>query len=322
MGHFCLRSLCSNKMGFNLNDCFFIKGVQRVSSVIRLFQDNVEYFTVEITGESGMSISGLARICGVSSQAVQQLLASIDKQTIRADTLKRFVAKKLWIEVDGVEVRGSDNNRVVKDRVCAAVIDYYAFESTSISDEQKAQAIFAHRAFGEIGVRSWIQSITGWNNKKPDFQITDFVMNTPAIWDRETKAFPTEFYEQIYRLRGWDYHDPNRKGHPGIVGSDTNKLIYDKFPQGVAGSLSEKYAKVNKRRRKYEFLTLEDGRNHLEKHMVAVLITMRLSPAGNWKKFLKNLNKAIPDANAIRFIQLEFSFLSELEDDEDNEDDD
>jgi hypothetical protein len=97
-------------MGFNLNDCFFIKGVQRVSSVIRLFQDNVEYFTVEITGESGMSISGLARICGVSSQAVQQLLASIDKQTIRADTLKRFVAKKLWIEVDGVEVRGSDNN--------------------------------------------------------------------------------------------------------------------------------------------------------------------------------------------------------------------
>lgn len=291
-----------------------------MSSVIKRVQDNVEFFTVKITGESGMSISGLARICGVSSQAIQQLLTSIDKQTIRADTLKRFVGKKLWIEVDGVEVRGSDNDRVVKDRLCAAVIDYYAFESKNISNEQKAQAIFAHRAFGEIGVRSWIQSITGWNNKSPDFHINDFVMDTPAVWTRKIRAFPLEFYEQIYRLRGWDYYDPNRKGHPGVVGSDTNKLIYDKFPPGVADSLAQKYADVNKRRRKYEFLTLEEGRNHLEKHMVAVLITMRLSPTGNWKKFLKNLEQAIPDANAIRYIQLEFSFLSELEDPDSDDD--
>ena len=290
-----------------------------MSSVINHIEDGIEFFTVETTGESGMSITGLSRICAVTSQSIRQLLERLEKGSVRAETLNRFADQSLWVTVDGVEVRGTDNNRVVKDKVCAAVIDYYAFESTNTTEDQKSQAIFAYRRFAEFGVRDWIQGITGWNSKEADFHITDFVMDTPAVWGRETKAFPSEFYEQIYRLRGWDYHDPNRKGHPGCVGSDTNKLIYDKFPQGVAGSLSEKYAKVNKRRRKYEFLTLEEGRNHLEKHMVAVLITMRLSPAGNWKKFLKNLDKAIPDANAIRFIQLEFSFLSELEDDDEDD---
>jgi hypothetical protein len=289
-----------------------------VSDVIKRFQDNVEFFTVDATGESGMSISGLARICGVTSQSVEQLLKRLEQGRIRAETLKKFVSESLWVEVDGVPVRGEYNDKVVKDKVCAAVIDYYAFESTQVDEEKKAQAIYAYRRFAGIGVQSWIQGITGWNNKQTDLQVLDFVMDTPLIWDRDNKPFPSEFYEQIYRLRGWDYNDVNRKGHPGCVGTWTNKFVYEKFPEGVSDSLTKKYVDFNKRRKKYEFLTLDQGRNHLEKHMVAVLTAMRLSPAGNWNRFLKNLEKAIPDADAIRFIQLEFSFLSELEEAEED----
>lgn len=290
-----------------------------MAGVIKYTEDNIEFFTVNETGESGMSISGLARICGITKQSVEQLLTRLEDGRVRADTLKRFIGKPLWVEVDGIPVRGQDNDKVVKDKVCAAVIDYYAFDSSQVNEEQQAQAIFAHRRFAEIGVQSWIQGITGWRNKKTDFQVSDFVMDTPLVWNKKDKPFPPEFYEQIYRLRGWNYNDANRKGHPGCVGTWTNKFVYEKFPEGVSDTLTKKYVDFNKKRKKYEFLTLEEGRNHLEKHMVAVITAMRLSPAGKWKKFLKNLETAIPDADAIRFIQLEFSFLSELE--ESNDDD-
>ena len=45
-----------------------------MSEIIRVEEDGVEFFTVAATGESGMSQSGLARLCGVDEGAVRKLL--------------------------------------------------------------------------------------------------------------------------------------------------------------------------------------------------------------------------------------------------------
>lgn len=42
--------------------------------------DGVEFFTVLETGESGMSVSGVARLCGVSHQAVRDELYQAAQQ--------------------------------------------------------------------------------------------------------------------------------------------------------------------------------------------------------------------------------------------------
>ncbi|NKB17286.1 MAG: hypothetical protein HC770_02850, partial [Pseudanabaena sp. CRU_2_10] len=43
-------------------------------NITRVERDGVEFFTINATGESGMSESGLARLCGVTQQAISKLL--------------------------------------------------------------------------------------------------------------------------------------------------------------------------------------------------------------------------------------------------------
>ena len=280
-----------------------------MSSVIKSFQDSIEFLTVQSTGESGMSLTGIARLCGVKRQSVTDIIASVESGTVQSSGLANWVGKPLELPV-----RGENNERILKDRFCAALIDYYAFDSKQISQESRDQAIFAQRRFAEMGVRAWIQGITGWKEPSTSLTVDDFVLKEPLRWTDVPRPFPPEFYRQIYRLRGWDYENADRRGHPGCVGTWTNQFVYDRFPDGVPERITDGYKANNKKFRKYEFLTPEEGRRHLEKHMAAVLATMRVTPDGNWTRFLKSLDKAIPDARAIQSIQLELSFLSELED--------
>ena len=45
-------------------------------NITRVIHDGVEFFTIDETGESGMSESGLARLCGVTLRAVIKLISS------------------------------------------------------------------------------------------------------------------------------------------------------------------------------------------------------------------------------------------------------
>ena len=44
-------------------------------TITRVIRDDVEFFTNDATGESGMSESGLARLCGVTAMAVNIAVA-------------------------------------------------------------------------------------------------------------------------------------------------------------------------------------------------------------------------------------------------------
>lgn len=45
-------------------------------NITRVERDGVEFFTVDETGESGMSESGLARLCGVSPVSIHKFVSS------------------------------------------------------------------------------------------------------------------------------------------------------------------------------------------------------------------------------------------------------
>lgn len=55
-------------------------------SIVRAVdRDGVEFFTVKETGESGMSVSGLAKVCGTSKQSVSGLLKSLIVKSFEAE---------------------------------------------------------------------------------------------------------------------------------------------------------------------------------------------------------------------------------------------
>jgi transcriptional regulator with XRE-family HTH domain len=123
-------------------------------SILRYEEDGVEFFTVQATGESGMSQSGLARLCGVSRQAIDQLLNSVST-SFCPNFLKPLQRMDLTLMASVNEFK---NVTILRDTVCAQILEWYAFESQRPNETARQ----AFRKFASMGIRTWIQGITGW----------------------------------------------------------------------------------------------------------------------------------------------------------------
>ncbi|MGE5658871.1 MAG: hypothetical protein ACM37W_19920 [Actinomycetota bacterium] len=65
-----------------------------MAQIIRVVEDGVEFFTVQATGESGMSQSGLAILCGVSKQAISKLVLDLSSK-VAPKRLQPWIGKDI-----------------------------------------------------------------------------------------------------------------------------------------------------------------------------------------------------------------------------------
>jgi hypothetical protein len=127
-------------------------------TITRVIEDGVEFFTINATGTSGMSVSGLARLCGVSETAIRGFLARLSVRTSFSENdFKAFHGMDFQFEHGGWK-----NVKVVPAEICALAIEYYARESRRKTKE----ALFALCKFAKMGIDRWIQQITGWVDPK------------------------------------------------------------------------------------------------------------------------------------------------------------
>ena len=140
-------------------------------SILRHESNGIEFFTVKATGESGMSQSGLARLCGVTQKAVDNLLERLGTSS-SPDFLKPLQDIELTL---GTSVHKFNNATIIKDSVCARILEWYAFESQRPTEKARQ----AFRQFAAIGIRTWIQSITGWDSS-PEIKVLSFQPSIPA----------------------------------------------------------------------------------------------------------------------------------------------
>ncbi|MFZ0590778.1 MAG: P63C domain-containing protein [Bryobacteraceae bacterium] len=94
-----------------------------------------------------------------------------------------------------------------------------------------------------------------------------------------TKRFPPEFFEEIYRLHGWEYK-PGSIHHPQYTGKLITKYIYEPLPPGVLGEMKERLPKNENGNRKSQLwrtLSIDTGIPHLDRQIADVLLMMRLS---------------------------------------------
>jgi DNA-binding transcriptional regulator GbsR (MarR family) len=152
-------------------------------TITRVVRDDVEFFTIDATGESGMSESGLARLCGVSKQSVSELLRNMVSGNLAENQLEPMQRRDLWCQARGVSSLDKSkisNLNVVRASVCAKVIKHYAFESRYKTEK----ALFAYQTFAEMGITAWIQEMTDWHgNPVPkngitlDFKTIDLLLD-------------------------------------------------------------------------------------------------------------------------------------------------
>ena len=108
-----------------------------------------------------------------------------------------------------------------------------------------------------------------------------------------TRTFPYEFYQQIFRLKGWP--GPQGAKRPSVIGHYTNDVVYARLAPGVLSELRNKNpVKPSGRRRAmhHQWFTPDIGNPKLKEHLAAVTALMRA--AANWSSFQRMLNRAFP----------------------------
>ncbi len=140
-----------------------------------------EFYTVEASGNSGMSQSGLAVLCGVSQPAISGLENTLISRA-PSKWLEPLVGKDLTLisnEGENLTVNGQPvgNLKIYRANVCAAIIQHYAFQGNEVAQYSMSQ-------FLTLGVNVWIQGITGWQQASPQ--------NYVPYWYQRLTLFTTK----------------------------------------------------------------------------------------------------------------------------------
>jgi len=112
-----------------------------------------------------------------------------------------------------------------------------------------------------------------------------------------TRRFPPEFYEQMFRLWGWQYYPPatSKNKRPPMAGKLTVEWVYNKLPPGVLEELRKRNPadETGQRKHKHHQLLSEDiGNPHLEKQVLVVTTLLRISRTK--RDFQRNFALAFP----------------------------
>ncbi len=152
--------------------------------------------------------------------------------------------------------------------------------------------------FATVGIIALIDEKTGYQKQKDEYRkiIEDYVATELQNW---IKTFGEDYYENIYRLKGWDWnrHLVDKKNHPRIVATITNSIVYEKLPKGVLEELNELNPideKGNRKVKKFQFLTPNKGYVHLLKHLGHLVAIMEKHPYGAWEEALYEINTRFP----------------------------
>lgn len=170
--------------------------------------------------------------------------------------------------------------------------------------EIAAQAELINDGLGEVGIIGLVDEATGYQEVR-DKQALQEVLHRflGASLGEYAKRFPDEFYEQIARLRGWNW-EGRKKNPPQVVAYYTMNFVYHRLAPKLVEELNRLNPIVGGRRRakNTQWLSEDVGHPALAAHLRAVTGLMR--QAQDWDSFLAVLDIAFPRFDATMKLDL------------------
>lgn len=198
--------------------------------------------------------------------------------------------------------------------VCSVYLK--AFAAGKTTERQRASVDAARvllEGLARVGIVALVDEATGYQKFRDRDALQKilekFVAKELRPWVR---AFPQEFYEEMFRLKGWKSSDPKKLKRPGVVGTYTNQLIYEKLAPGVLKELKRKMPKTasgNPKGRLHSLLSVDHGVPELGMLLYATQAMMR--GHDSWDRFKRQHDKSFP---SYRNIELELDL--EIEEDD------
>ncbi|MCH7564686.1 MAG: P63C domain-containing protein [Gemmatimonadetes bacterium] len=277
-------------------------------------------------GTRMLTQSGFMRALGRARQAKGRQYYDADVNMpafLTAKNLKPFISKDLEVTSSQVEFRTIKGNRAfgypadILPKVCDVFLD--AETSGALARNQlhiAKQALILIRGLAHVGIAALVDEATGYQEIRDRLALQEildeFLKKEFAAW---AKRFPDEFYQQIFRLRGWRWKGMN-VNRPQVVAHWTNDLVYARLAPGILRELKKRNPKTEIGRRRsahHQWLTEDIGHPALAQHLHAVIGLMRA--ADDWSQFKGLIDKAF----ARREDHATLPLFKSLSDDDPNE---
>jgi hypothetical protein len=217
-----------------------------------------------------------------------------------------------------------DGNRIVRGydaQILPAVCNVWlkAREAGKLQGQQLEKAMKAEvlmRALAETGIVALVDEATEYQQVRPQNALQSYlelvIRRELAVW---AKKFPDEFYENIYKLKGWKWPGMS-KNRFSVCANYTTNLIYDRLGPGITDELIRKTPMNEKGYRPvklHQWLSDEIGDPMLATHMHSILMFQRLAIANRygWKRFLHMVDQVLPRRG--NTLELPFEFIDSSE---------
>ena len=224
---------------------------------------------------------------------------------LRANNLKPFISKDLETASLPIIFKPNKGSRAYGYKadllplVCQVYLearDAKELHSTQVDVAKTADILI--RGLAHIGIIALVDEATGYQeirDKKTLQKILDkYLLVEYAKW---AKRFPDEFYEQMFRLKGWTWKGM-QVNRPSVVGKYTNDLVYERLAPGLLVELKRLNPPDEKGQRKSKFqqwLTEDIGHPKLQAHLNMLIGFERAS--ANWPMFYRMVQRALPKLN-------------------------
>jgi hypothetical protein len=166
-----------------------------------------------------------------------------------------------------------------------------------------AQAEIMVRGFAHVGIIALVDEATGFQaiRDRDTLQtiLDKFLRKELAAW---AKTFPDEFYQQIFRLRGWQWKGMH-VNRPQVVAHWTDDLVYKRLAPRILEELrvlNPKNQRGQRKHKHFQWLTEDVGHPALAQHLYALIGFMRAS--SNWKQFYDMIQRAFPKRGDVLFL--------------------
>jgi hypothetical protein len=261
------------------------QGIIKISDDIEIPAYNLE------TGERVLSRIGFLKAIGRTGKAKGGRKYDDEFKTpvfLSAKNVKPFITSELLensIPIPFIDMSGNESigyKAELLPSVCYVFID--AFDQNVLLSTQThiyEQAKILVRGFAKIGIIALVDEATGYqyDREKDELQkiLRAYISEELLPWQ---KRFPDVFYKELFRLNGWEFTVSGIKKRPGVIGTWTNKLIYDQLPRGVLEELKKKTPKSqsgNYLARFHQNLTLDIGEPTLAAQLNQIITLFQLS---------------------------------------------
>lgn len=170
------------------------------------------------------------------------------------------------------------------------------------------------RGLANTGIVALVDEATGFQSVRPRDALQAYLemilRKELAAW---SKRFPDEFYENIYKLKGWIWPGM-KKNRFSVVAKYTRDLVYERLAPGVLAELEQRSPKDEKGNRKsklHQWLNDDVGHPMLAQHIHALMMFQRLAIQNgqSWEQFNQMVKQVMPKKNANLELPLDQTIL-------------